>query len=512
MRTTACLLGALVTVAVVVGLAARPAVAQQTDARGADRLLETPDLQQGEQPTVEERYPLSSYIVPYVADDGIDFDVGSWAETAGETTGNNVAGYLLAGAGLIARGLGALIQWAFDSRLTDWLADDLVAVTDGMRETIWQPLLLVMVVLGSVWIAWHALGRQRASRSLEGLVWMLGVVTFATVLMAQPGWFFGGLNDLSNELSTNIFAGIAGLGESGGDYHGQHDPTFAGNNADERARRQAADHIWRVLVWEPWRAIVFANDDDADEYGERLLADPSEDTQQAIYDDLVAKHGGDDAYPVQHYAGAHPGTRITVASLALLAALVTGVVLVVLTAAVIILQFAALVLTFLAPLALLIGIHPGTGRVAALQWLELWLGVWIKRVVVTAVLASVIAIHGLIIRHTMQLSWFVAATLIVASGIAALMYRKVLAGMFSRLALASSPGGDAGQRVHQQRTHPARTGRSTTRRATTAALTTKTAGLWLLTRRRTRQQPAKPAASPGGGGGRRARRRRRGDG
>lgn len=186
-------------------------------------------------------------------------------------------------------------------------ADDLAAFVEATADTVWAPLLAVMVLLGVAWMGWHALGRQRATASIQGLVWMVAIVALATLLFSQPAWFFSGADELSSRLATEVFAGIAGIsGGDDGDYYGNQAPTYGGNTDDERARRQAADHIWRVLVWQPWRAVVFANDRDADQFGQRLLADPSEDTQQAIRDDLERRYG-EQAYPVQHLAAACVG-------------------------------------------------------------------------------------------------------------------------------------------------------------------------------------------------------------
>lgn len=76
------------------GLAGQ-AVAQ--DSRGADRLIDSPDLQGDEQPTVEERYPQSSYVVPDVTDQGNH--PGSWSKAATRGSGNFVSQLLQSAAG-----------------------------------------------------------------------------------------------------------------------------------------------------------------------------------------------------------------------------------------------------------------------------------------------------------------------------------------------------------------------------------------------------------------------------
>lgn len=461
-RTTA----ALTVMVLALVTLAPAATAQENDgpAAGSERLIENPDLQGDNEPTVQERYPGSSYILPHLPKDEDWMDVGGKVENASEGMTNRVAQILMASAANWTNMTISVVQWAFDARATGWLTEQIASLVEGLHDTIWGPLALVMVLLGGLWTAWHALVRRRASYGLQGVAWMVAAIAISTLFVAQPRFFLEGMDNIASGMGNAIFAGLSGvaLDGSGGEYYGEHPPTYEGNTSSERARRHVADNLWRILVFKPWTVGTFHSQESADRWGEELLADPSQDTQEDIRDEMKQEYG-EDSKEVAYFSGHHPGTRISVASLAVIASLITGIVTMLIGAGVLLLQLAGLLLTLVAPLFFLIGIHPGQGRNALLRWADTWGGVFVKRVLLTAVLAGLVAVNGLIIENVVRLSWFLATLLMVLTGVAVIVYRKTFVSMLMLNLEASS--GETGASLHSQRSRSGSTAFRVARKA-----------------------------------------------
>src|SRR5699024_11435032 len=74
-------------------------------------------------------------------------------------------------------------------------------------------------------------------------------------------------------------------------------------------------------------------------------------------------------YPV--FSGEEQGNRLSVATLALFSSVFSGGLILAGSVALIVLKIAFLLLFILAPIFLLIGIHPGYGRTVLLRWVEM---------------------------------------------------------------------------------------------------------------------------------------------
>src|SRR5215470_4200359 len=84
-----------------------------------------------------------------------------------------------------------------------------------------------------------------------------------------------------------------------------------------------------------------------------------------------------------------------------------------------------------APLFLLVGVHPGTGRRLLVRWAELAAAALLIRVLCAALLALVLVLSGLIAQIP---NWGVAAALEVALVVTAFIYRKPFLRVFGQVA------------------------------------------------------------------------------
>jgi hypothetical protein len=448
------------------GVLVGPAVAQPAQ---IDQFIQGPPLQGNDAPTIAERYPVTAYRYPF---HGEGISIGARSSEVLDQAINALASLLILGAGLLAQGASKLVQWAFDPTTTAWLLDAVDATINALGATVYGQALLAVAMLGALWIAWHAVARRQATTAVQGGIWMVAVIAFGVAFLAQPRWFIETPHEVTTELTASLFGAVAGVGTSAGDggYHGAQPPTFSGPAAVD-AQRQLEDQLWRVMVYEPWRIATFPSADLADTHAEALLADRSSDNVQDIYD-LIAREDEDGA---EFFAGREPLDRLVASGMTLLAALPIAVTMTVLGAALIVLQFAFVILSLLAPLFLLVGIHPGGGRNALLRWLDMWLGTLVKRVAVTGLISVLVALFAFASSNLSQQGWYLTVLLTTLVCVAALVYRKTITALLASAA-GSVGAGTEGEREHRQRAHPIASSRPAARMAARSAIKGGVAG------------------------------------
>jgi hypothetical protein len=242
-------------------------------------------------------------------------------------------------------------------------------------------------------------------------------------------------------------------------------PTFSDDAADTQLR-VSADRIWRTFVYTPWLVLEFGGVESGQKFGERLLQAKTWTGQETV-DAYKAGVTGDprgmqaitEAKERQYnqmaaeiqampntgawFRGEKAIDRIGVATLALVAALLAGGLLLLLSGGVFVVQLAFLVLVVLAPIFLLLGIQPGAGRVLATRWVEVLTGLLVKRVAYAALLAVVLVVSGILLDATYPMGWAVAMVLQVLVMGAALFYRRPFAFIFGGHSSARPGAGDA---------------------------------------------------------------------
>ena len=122
-------------------------------------------------------------------------------------------------------------------------------------------------------------------------------------------------------------------------------------------------------------------------------------------------------------------TRLEIGFEALFAAVAAGL-LIVLT--LIILKLGFLLLLVAGPFFLIIGVHPGFGRVVAIRWFEMLVGVLMKQVAVALTLSVLLYCYSLIMGTTDQvLPWALKIMMIALVTVAVFIYRRPFQHLFS---------------------------------------------------------------------------------
>ena len=457
--------------------------------------------------------------------------------------GNNVAGMVFDAAKSIDRVTITVYQSAAGEGILSWLQRVTDKLITSLGNAIYFPYLAVVVILAAIWLAWQGLIRKRATRTIEGTVWMVVACAAAIFLIGKPADVTGLGRGVSDGISQALNVAFAKLPSPGptscvpvqkGDPQVQ--PTNYSYTSGSTVVDQNADELWTVLVCKPWLVgefgtSVFSADGGkataVNTYGRSLLwaqaiavnekATPAlvQAKQDAFAGIASSIQTNDPAiYPL--FQGKQWTTRLEVAFAALFAAVVAGVLVLLISVTLILLKLSFLLLLIVGPFFLLIGTHPGFGRVVALRWVELLIGVLLKQAAVALVLSVLLYCYALIMGTSdAVLPWALKILMIALVTVAAFIYRKPFQHLFSAVGYGVVGSQD---RAEADLARAGATARANTVAAATAALpasplTERAVGRGAIPARQ-RAWRWRPPRWRGGGGsraaGRRDRRRCRG--
>jgi hypothetical protein len=373
--------------------------------------------------------------------------------------GNNVAGMVFDAAKSIDRVTITVYQSAAGEGILSWLQRVTDKLITSLGNAIYFPYLAVVVILAAIWLAWQGLIRKRATRTIEGTVWMVVACAAAVFLIGKPADVTGVGRGVSDGISQALNVAFAKLPSPGpttcvpvqkGDPQVQ--PATYSYTSGSTVVDQNADELWTVLVCKPWLVGEFgtsafstggAKATAVNTYGRSLLwaqavavnekATPAlvQAKQDAFAGIASSIQTNDPAiYPL--FQGKQWTTRLEVAFAALFAAVVAGVLVLLISVTLILLKLSFLLLLIVGPFFLLIGAHPGFGRVVALRWVEMLIGVLLKQAAVALVLSVLLYCYALIMGTSdAVLPWALKILMIALVTVAAFIYRKPFQHLFS---------------------------------------------------------------------------------
>ncbi|MEU0569449.1 type IV secretion system protein, partial [Nonomuraea sp. NPDC005983] len=329
------------------------------------------------------------------------------------------------------------------------VVDDIVT---NLSNAMYWPFLRPIVILAAIWLAWYGLIRKRATTTLEGVVWMVLAVTVATWFFSRPGDFTGLgkiVTDKTGEVVNSAFAGLPGAGGASClPASGQASPQVkAGGYAQAGTPGvdQNADALWSTLVCKPWLMGMFGTADPNQpivrDFGRTMLEiqsipaatagqpTPNVGDRQAKYTEIAEKLRNDPRYTV--FSGRDWGSRLGVSISALIAALVAGLLIFLVAVSLLVLKVGFLLLLILGPVFLLIGVHPGSGRIIAMRWVEMLVGTLLRQAVLALVLGVLVYGYALIISTAMP--WGLQILFIALLTIAVFFYRRPFQHLFASM-------------------------------------------------------------------------------
>ncbi|MFC5754879.1 type IV secretion system protein, partial [Actinomadura rugatobispora] len=341
----------------------------------------------------------------------------------------------------------SVYQAAASESLLGWLKNTVDGVISDIGKTFNARYWSWVVILGAMWLAWWGLVRKRASKVTEGVIWMVAAMVALIWLVARPADFTT-LGTKVSEATSAAFNAALPQSETKGTScipppAGKSDPM---NSPNVDATTRNANGLWVALVCKPWLMGQFGTTDP----NAKIVKDNADKLLWSQAVDLPETHGGQkvdlakkaDAYKdvagnvKEQHAGVYPlfqgknwTSRLAVAFGGLFAALVAGLLILVIAIALIVVKIAFLLLLVAGPIFLGIGIHPGIGRVIAIRWLELLLSMLLKQAALIGVLSLLLWAYGLILGET--LPWGLQILLIALVTGAAFVYRKPFQHLFS---------------------------------------------------------------------------------
>ena len=374
--------------------------------------------------------------------------------------GNNVAGMVFDAAKSIDRVTITVYQSAAGNGILNWLQSVVDRLISALGNAIYFPYLAPVIILGAIWLAWNGLVRKRATRAIEGTLWMVVACAAAIWLIGRPADFTGVGTSVSNGVTQVLNVAFAKLPNPGGSncvpVQGG-DPQAASGNFGFTSSNGLVDNnaneLWSVLVCKPWLdgelgTTQYATSAKAPQtvvntYGRQLLwaqaiaanEQPSSNliqAKQATYNGIASalQQNNPAIYPL--FQGNQWTTRLEIGFAALFAALVAGLLIMLIALTLIILKLGFLLLLIAGPFFLIIGTHPGFGRIIAIRWFEMLVGVLMKQVAVALALSVLLYAYSLIMGTSdAVLPWALKILMIALVTVAVFIYRKPFQHLFS---------------------------------------------------------------------------------
>ena len=374
--------------------------------------------------------------------------------------GNNIAGVVFDAAKALDRVTITVYQSAAGEGILSWLTSAVDRLVTSLGNAIYFPYLAPVVILGAIWLAWQGLIRKRASRTIEGTLWMVLACAIAIWLIGRPADFTGAGKAVSNGISQALNVAFAKLPAphqsncvpvSNGDPQTPPQANFNFSNGNTIVDANA-NELWTVLVCKPWligefgttayavgkgkptivntygRQLLWAQAIAANEKPTASVIQAKEDAYTGLASSLKQKDPG--AYAL--FQGKQWTTRLEIAFAALFAALLAGVLVLLIAITLILLKLGFLLLLIAGPFFLIVGTHPGFGRVIALRWGELLIGVLLKQAAIAIVLSVLLYAYSLIMGTSdAVLPWALKILMISLVTVAVFIYRKPFTHLFS---------------------------------------------------------------------------------
>ena len=376
--------------------------------------------------------------------------------------GNNVAGMVFDMAKSLDRVTITVYQSAAGNNILSWLQSAVNRLITALGNAIYFPYLSVVVILGAIWLAWQGLIRKRATRTIEGTIWMVLACAAAVWLIGRPGDFTGVGTTVSNSVTQVLNVAFAKLPNNAGSNClpvATNDPQAPTANyaftSSNGLVDQNANELWSVLVCKPWLAGEFGTTQYAKPgtpaaarnvvnlYGRQLLWSQAiavnEQPTQAVIAAKQAAYKGIAQSLQTNYPAVYPlfqgnqwTSRLELGFLALFAAVAAGLLVLLIALTLIILKIGFLLLLVAGPFFLIVGTHPGFGRVIAIRWFEMLVGVLLKMIAISLVLSVLLYCYSLIMSTTdQQLPWALKIMMIALVTVAVFIYRKPFQHLFS---------------------------------------------------------------------------------
>ncbi|WP_344969861.1 type IV secretion system protein, partial [Streptosporangium fragile] len=357
-----------------------------------------------------------------------------------------------------AKALDRLTITTYQAAATEGPLDAIKNVVDdiviSLADAMYWPYLRPLVILGAVWLAWYGLIRKRATTTAEGVIWMVLAVTVAVWFFSRPGDFTGMgkvVTDKTGEVVNSAFAELPGAGGTSClPTRNDPDPQVKGGGYGQYGVpgvEQNSEALWSTLVCKPWLMGQFGTADPnapvIKDFGAKLLEIQTTDAAEFKAGQTAATSAHQERYEEEVadklqntpifflFQGKDWTNRLGVAIGAFMAAMVAGLLIFLVAVSLLVLKVGFLLLLILAPVFLLIGVHPGSGRIIAMRWVEMLIGTLLRQAVLALVLGVLVYGYALIISTAMP--WGMQVMFMALLTIAVFFYRRPFQHLFASM-------------------------------------------------------------------------------
>lgn len=395
-------------------LAASPAVADDTEddsytPSGMGSLFSTPDLKQGQAPTLYEQYPESVYSLDFVdgglLDFGIvDYNLNTFANTIFTSTRT------LANAAIT-------LTWQIQS--FDGFAEFSPALSSsvGAAGTAFADWLLPSALaVGALTVLLKMRGNAGEAINQALLVGLSGVVALS--LATHPDAWLGAMRTVHQAGVTSASQAVALAPATTTNPFEGPTPTFT-DDAQTTGMRVMGDSIWRTFVVTPWCLAEFGTQSACQQWGPELLARTESERGTYIAQTIKGSIGGDKSSAYTIVSGHNGAYRLGVAIMSLLVAAIFCLVIIALDLIVVANIISALIMLILGGFFSAMWAIPGAPRGWANRWFTLLVGFVAMAFLSLLILAAALAVTNVAILLSASLGWMSAVLIALVAIIAA---------------------------------------------------------------------------------------------
>lgn len=392
----------------------------------------------------------------------------------------------------------------------DNLEKPVTKIVQALKTNLYLQYLTPMIMVAALWMGWVGLVKRESTKVFGGLIWVIGAIAASVAMMTNPmalpklanetiiavsqnimtgmtsansgqtdlckatgkdkssnavrnvqcnlwysfvytpfvyGQFGKSPNDMAKETGENSFLatvnrkdttavktnGIAltRLADVGGQKHSFERVKFNNHKQNVPDTSQS----W-ALAWIDFKANWDNGNPDAIYNKHRALISISA-------NQLAVPHYNAD------FRGDNGNNRNVMAMMALVASLGSGIMIIILSGTLIILDLQIILLAMVSPAFCMAALHPGAGRRIAMGWVEALVKLCIQRILGSLFLGAIIMAFSVLIDA--ESDWIMSIVLIICLSIAGIVYFKKLNGMLTQFSMGGQsfdmPGERAGNNL-----------------------------------------------------------------
>ena len=323
-------------------------------------MFEVPKIGEGQNPTLFEAYPGSSYRV--------DFQTTGWTSVQGNTIHQTLVGVanvlLMFNQSMIRMAIG--FAWHMQSfNVFDAVGAQLAPMIGAVSTSVTDALLPSLVVISAILMFFKA--QDSMGEAITQTLAMMAWAGVALSLTFAPATWTDAIS-LANHGGATLSSKAASMTDTMDLPIAGPTPSFGPDETVNNQRRQG-DAMFRTFVVTPWCLTEFGNMKACQDFGEEILSRNMKDRQDYVdSNEFKNALGGADSDAWQYVAGQDGVTRLAIALPSTLSGTVFGLTVMVLFSLVTVFLLLALMLLLVGCVFAALGTVSGRFRTWAINW------------------------------------------------------------------------------------------------------------------------------------------------